>query len=221
MPLFGSDKKLFWGAIGCQGSFVSLALSSTKSSFAHEYEPSELLEQLAYIVAGAGHRHGLTATQWAALRFFGRANRFSRTVSSFAEFHATTRGTASETVRRLVDRGFLRKDFSGTDGRSYRLDSTDAGMSALVDDPLSDLLSSLRSLAPGTRTRFVETLRRLLADLAQSRGRPMFGPCHDCAHLDSDQRDAHDGVGCWCNLLAEPLDVADLDELCVNHASAR
>ena len=31
MPLFGSDKKLFWGAIGCQGSFVSLALSEVGS----------------------------------------------------------------------------------------------------------------------------------------------------------------------------------------------
>jgi len=200
---------------------VSLALSTMRSSFAHEYEPSVLLEQLAYIVAGAGHRHGLTATQWAALRFFGRANRFSRTVSSFSEFHATTRGTASQTVRRLVDRGFLRKDPSGTDGRSYRLDLTDAGRKALVDDPLSDLLGSFSSLAPGTRTRFVETLKRLLADLAHSRGGPTFGACHECAHLDRDRCDADDGCCCWCNLLEEPLDIADLDELCVNHASAR
>lgn len=200
---------------------MSLALSTMRSSFAHEYEPSVLLEQLAYIVAGAGHRHGLTATQWAALRFFGRANRFSRTVSSFAEFHATTRGTASQTVRRLVDRGFLRKDPSGTDGRSYRLDLTDAGRKALVDDPLSDLLGSFSSLAPGTRTRFVETLKRLLADLAHSRGGPTFGACHECAHLDRDRCDADDGCCCWCNLLEEPRDIADLDELCVNHASAR
>ena len=200
---------------------MSLALSAMKSSFAHEYQPSELLEQLAYVVAGAGHRHGFTAAQWTALRFFGRANRFSRTVSSFAEFHATTRGTASQTVRRLVDRGFLRKDPSGTDSRSYRLDLTDAGRKALVDDPLSDLLGSLSSLAPGTRTQFVETLKRLLADLAQSRGGPTFGACHECAHLDRDRCDADGGCGCWCNLLEEPLDIADLDELCVNHASAR
>ena len=202
---------------GCQGSFVSLPLTLMKSSVAHEYQPSELLEQLAYVVAGAGHRHGFTAAQWTALRFFGRANRFSRTVSSFAEFHATTRGTASQTVRRLVDRGFLRKHPSGTDGRSYRLDLTDVGRKALVDDPLSDLLGSLRSLAPGTRARFVGTLRRLLADLAL-RSRPTFGTCHECTYLDRDRRDADDGFGCLCNLLDEPLDIADLDELCVNHA---
>ena len=206
---------------GWQGSFVSLPLTSMKSSIARESQQSELLEQFAYVVAGAGHRHGFTAAQWTALRFFERANRFSRTVSSFAEFRATTRGTASQTVRRLVDRGFLLKNPSGTDGRSYRLDLTDAGRKALVDDPLSDLLGSLRSLAPGTRARFVDTLRRLLADLAHSRGRPTFGTCHACTHLDRDRRDADDGCGGWCNFLDEPLDIADLDDLCVNHAPAR
>ena len=192
-----------------------------KSSAAREFQPSELLEQLAYAVAGAGHRHGLTAAQWAALRFFGRANRFSRTVSSFSEYHATTRGTASQTVRRLVDRGFLRKSPSGTDGRSYRIDLTDAGRKALVDDPLNDLLSSLRSLAPGTRARFVDTLRRLLSDLADLHGRPTFDTCHECTYLDCNRREADDGFGCSCNLFDEPLDTADLDELCVNHAPAR
>ena len=192
-----------------------------KSRVTHEYEPSELVEQLAYVVAAAGHQHGLTAAQWAALRFFGRANRFSRTVSSFAEFHATTRGTASQTVRRLVDGGFLRKTPSGSDGRSYRLNLTDVGTTALADDPLNDLLGSLRSLAPGTRARFVDTLRRLLADLARSRGSPTFGTCHTCTYLARDRSQADDRSGCWCNLLDEPLDIADLDELCVNHAPAR
>ena len=64
-------------------------------------------------------------------------------------------------------------------------------------------------------------LKRLLADLAHSRGGPTFGACHECAHLDRDRCDADDGCCCWCNLLEEPLDIADLDELCVNHASAR
>ena len=191
-----------------------------KSRVASESQQSELLEQFAYVVAGAGHRHGFTAAQWTALRFFGRANIFSRTVSSFAEFHETTRGTASQTVRRLVDRGFLRKIPSETDGRSCRLDLTDAGRKALVDDPLSDLMVSLRSLAPGNRARFVDTLRRLLADLAHSRGRPTFGTCHECTYLDRDRRDADGGFSCWCNLVDQTLDIADLDELCVNHAPA-
>jgi len=86
---------------------VGLRLTVMKSSVSGAYQPSEPLEQFAYVVTGAGHRHGFTATQWTAMVFFGRANRFSRTVSSFAEFHAMTSGAASQTIRRLVDRGFL------------------------------------------------------------------------------------------------------------------
>lgn len=120
-----------------------------------------------------------------------------------------------------MDRGFLRRTPSGTDGRSYRLDLSDVGSEALADDPLNDLLSSLGSLAPGTRIRFVDTLRRLLADIARSCGRPTFGTCPTCIYLDCDRRDAADGSDCWCDLFDESLDIADLDELCVNHAPAR
>ncbi|HKN41440.1 MAG TPA: hypothetical protein VJV87_00945, partial [Sphingomicrobium sp.] len=39
---------------------------------------------------------------WMALRFFSRANSFSRTPSAFAEFQATTRGTATQAIKALL-----------------------------------------------------------------------------------------------------------------------
>ena len=59
--------------------------------------------------ASQDYEAGLSPAQWTALRYLARANRFSRTVSAFAEFHATTRGTASQTVKGLVARGFVKK----------------------------------------------------------------------------------------------------------------
>ena len=41
------------------------------------------------------------------LRYFARANTFSRTPSAFAEFQATTRGTASQAIKVLEARGYL------------------------------------------------------------------------------------------------------------------
>ena len=41
--------------------------------------------------------------QLMALRFFARANSFSRTPSAFAEFQATTRGTALQAIKALED----------------------------------------------------------------------------------------------------------------------
>ena len=68
---------------------------------------AELVVQLGRITHGHGYTEGLTPAQWSALRYLSRANRFSRTVSAFAEFHATTRGTASQTVKCLVAQGYL------------------------------------------------------------------------------------------------------------------
>ena len=183
-------------------------------------EGAELLVQLGYAVVGAGYPHGLTPTQWAALRFLSRANRFSRTVSAFAEFHATTRGTASQTVQRLVDRGFLRKMRSAVDGRSIRLDLTQKARDTLADDPLNDLAAALASLPPAARARFTGSLRELVAELARLRGGPTFGTCPACAYLDCEEHCADDPARRWCNLFDESLDLTETEELCANFEAA-
>src|SRR6516225_1312032 len=50
------------------------------------------------------------------LRFFARANSFSRTPSAFAEFQATTRGTASQSIKALEAGGYLVRQRSQADG---------------------------------------------------------------------------------------------------------
>src|SRR3974377_1180868 len=54
-----------------------------------------------------GYEGELSPAQWMALRFFARANSFSRTPSAFAEFQATTRGTASQAIKALEAGGGL------------------------------------------------------------------------------------------------------------------
>jgi DNA-binding MarR family transcriptional regulator len=68
---------------------------------------AELVVQLGCLSRGDGFVADLTLAQWTALRYFSRANRFSRTVSAFAEFHGTTRGTASQTIKSLVQNDYL------------------------------------------------------------------------------------------------------------------
>src|SRR5262249_11418773 len=60
---------------------------------------AESIVHLGHIAQGDGFVAGRTPAQWTALRYFARANRFSRTPSAFAEFHGTTRGTASQTTK--------------------------------------------------------------------------------------------------------------------------
>jgi DNA-binding MarR family transcriptional regulator len=64
-------------------------------------ETAELLLQVGRLVQAEGYDGELSPAQWMALRFFARANPFSRTPSAFAEFQATTRGTATQAIKAL------------------------------------------------------------------------------------------------------------------------
>src|SRR6516165_6731346 len=70
-------------------------------------ETAELLLLLGRLVQTEGYDGQLSPAQWMALRFFARANSFSRTPSAFAEFQATTRGTASQAIKALEAGGYL------------------------------------------------------------------------------------------------------------------
>ena len=98
---------------------------------------ADLVLRLSRAALGEGFVEALTSAQWMALRYFSRANRFSRTVSAFAEFHATTRGTASQTVKGLIEQGYLARIPSETDGRSARVDLTDNAKAILARDPFA------------------------------------------------------------------------------------
>src|SRR5215475_9741589 len=70
-------------------------------------ETAELLLQVGRLVQAEGYDGELSPAQWMALRFFARANPFSRTPSAFAEFQATTRGTATQAIKALEAGGYL------------------------------------------------------------------------------------------------------------------
>jgi DNA-binding MarR family transcriptional regulator len=177
---------------------------------------ADLVVQLGRITHGSSYSGGLTPAQWSALRYLSRANRFSRTVSAFAEFHATTRGTASQTVKALVAQGYLSRKRSRQDGRSARLELTDNARAVLSSDPSTALVSAADALPPSTRGRLVTGLERLLGHVVQEEGKRPFGVCRSCSHLEIPT--------CWregetqpaCAFFAEPLEATELELICVN-----
>src|SRR5208337_2918349 len=64
-------------------------------------ETAEVLLLIGRLVQAEGYHGELSPAQWMALRFFARANQFSRNPSAFAEFQATTPGTASQAIKVL------------------------------------------------------------------------------------------------------------------------
>ena len=165
---------------------------------------------------GEGFVEALTSAQWMALRYFSRANRFSRTVSAFAEFHATTRGTASQTVKGLIKQGYLVRIPSDTDGRSARVDPTDNAKAILARDPFEAVVDAAEALPGRLRGQLVKLLERMLGHVARQRSRPSFGVCASCAHLRGDERRRSDPGRYQCRLLNEPLAAEEINQICIS-----
>lgn len=177
--------------------------------------PAEMLVHLARLVHGANCDASLTPAQWTALRYFASANRFSRTPSAFSEFHATTRGTASQVVKSLITLGLVERRAHDSDGRAALIEPTEAGLAKLECDPLRDLIACIRTLPEGRRMAFTQTLADLAESLARRREAPVFGTCGDCGHCESER-----SGGAYCRCTQSLLSGSDMQTLCVDFAPA-
>src|SRR5262249_58814146 len=97
-------------------------------------ETAEPLLLAGRLVQAEGYDDELSPAQWMALRYFARANPFSRTPPALAEFQATTRGTASHAIKTLEAGGYLVRQRSEADGRSVSLRLTNKGYKARERD---------------------------------------------------------------------------------------
>ncbi len=131
-------------------------------------ETAELLLLLGRLVRAEGYHGDLSPAQWIALRFFARANSFSRTPSAFAEFQATTRGTATQTIKALETGGYLVRQRSEADGRSVSLRLTDKGHEAVARDPFEVLVGAVDSLDAQEQTAMHHALHQVLTTVAAS-----------------------------------------------------
>lgn len=197
------------------GNMVSKRYYQNMASSANDAarELAELLLQLGRAAYADGTDGELSAAQWAALRYFGRANRFSRTVSGFADFHATTRGTASQTVKSLVNRGFLERARSERDGRSVLFKPTALARRQMRRDPLDGLVRAAERLGTTQLLALTGDLRRVGDYLEAERDAATAGRCEHCGHL------LRESSSFQCGLMREPLATKELDEICVRYVA--
>ena len=182
---------------------------------------AELVVQLGWLARGDGFVADLPLAQWAALRYFSRVNRFSRTVSAFAEFHGTTRGTASQTIKSLVQNDYLTRKRSKTDGRSIDFTLTYKSKKLLAEDPFETLVVAASTLSNSASHIVARSLERVLRKMAQQQGKRHFGMCPNCKHLQEDGCYANGKTNFYCTLMDEPLKEAETQQLCVNFLPGR
>lgn len=186
-------------------------------------ETAEFLLQVGRLVQAEGYDGELSPAQWMALRYFARANSFSRSPSAFAEFQATTRGTASQAIKALEADLYLVRQRSKTDGRSVSLRLTNKGKKALARDPFEALVRAVGSLDAEQRTVVRRALHQVLTTVAVSGAHRRFGICQDCAHFGREvcgNLPSTDPLAAKCLLLGVPIQPEDAGLLCIHFQSS-
>lgn len=176
-----------------------------------------ILERISRVLQNDGHSVGLKPTQWEALRYFARANRFSRSPSALTVYLGMTKGTVSQTVSALEKKGHIKKAAGEEDRRQIRIEVTAKGERLLRRNPLEAMATSLSRLPASRRQELKDDLGEFLkATLRQRDGRP-FDACKTCRYFQSN---ASGGAPHKCGLLEEPLSAADSEMICAEHEAA-
>jgi DNA-binding MarR family transcriptional regulator len=180
------------------------------------HEVQEMLERLSNLLRmetrAFGLRYGLQPVQVEALTYLTQCNRYSDTPQAVAEYLGLTKGTVSQSLKILEQKGFLRKQPDTQDKRIVHLTPTVKGnkliMHAIRASGLQPALAMMHSLNTAELT---SSLRSLLHGMQQVNGRKAFAACHTCRFNETHEH------GYVCGLTHEPLSVQDVQLICREH----
>lgn len=166
----------------------------------------DLINRLARLDSAQGWTGDLNPTQLAMLSYLGQANRFSRSPSHVAEYLGTTRGTTTQSLKSLHQKGYVTERRSEVDKRVISYELTETGREILRRP--APLQKALSSFSTKERQTFQQLLQSALLDvLARNKGRE-FGLCKTCQHhLDSNN-------GPYCALLDVELTREEAGQIC-------
>ena len=184
--------------------------------FTDPKEVHDLIERLGNLVRAdvraVGHVHDMRPVQLEALRYLTQCNRYSDTPQAVTEFLGLTKGTVSQTIKVLEQKGLLRKQNDASDKRLVHLKPTAKGRRVIERVmPVKSLVSGLEML-PDSECRMIEgALRELLHSMQRANDFKTLAACHTCRFNQK-----HDG-SYYCGLTQEPLMDREVEQICREH----
>lgn len=176
-----------------------------------------LLDRLGRLTRELQFANGLNPAQWEALRFIAQANKFSRTPSALAEYLGATKGTVSQTLIALENKGLITRCKKTDDRRQVDLCLTEAGQTMLGNDPMQTLERASVEIADELGAEMVKGLTRLLHDLQSRHQVADFGVCQDCSLYCLNSQTMDTGV---CGNNGESIDAVEKTKICINYKTA-
>lgn len=155
---------------------------------------------------------GLLPVQLAILGYLRDANRYSNLPQGLAEYLGLTKGTVSQSLKLLEERGWVLRQSDDADRRLVRLALTAAGREVL-DHAVEDSWQTAAQHLPASEQENLRALlTRLLASWQQERQGKTFGVCRTCRHFRPGEP-VHQ-----CGLTGEALSEADSAQICREHS---
>lgn len=155
---------------------------------------------------------GLPAVQWTILHYLRNANRYSNTPQALTEYLGLTKGTVSQSLKRLEARGWIKRMDDANDRRVVRLAPTRSGLKQLDGNIDAEWRAAVERLPATLRGAAESALTQLLAGWQQARDGRSFGVCRSCRHFRAGS-DEH-----LCGLTGEALSEEDSTRICREHA---
>lgn len=149
------------------------------------FATAEVISQIVRLTSGPSFVGGLNPAQWAALRYFGRVGLQACTVTAFARYHGTSKGTASQTIAALTRKGMVERQQDGSDRRLIHFVLTEAGRCALDNDPIRMVAQAVADLSPEEQSGLAATLEKLVRSILAQRAAQSLGeqPVDDTEEL--------------------------------------
>lgn len=175
----------------------------------------ELLERISNLLRnesrGAANSAGLQPVHLDVLGYLERCNRYSDTPVGVTEFLGLTKGTVSQSILRLEEKGLIEREGDEVDGRVSHLKLTAAGRreaNAGWRRPFEDAIRAVLGRSAG----FDDQLETVLRALQRANEHRSFGVCRSCKFFQ------HRGPKSFrCGLTLERLSARDSDLLCREH----
>jgi MarR family transcriptional regulator, organic hydroperoxide resistance regulator len=158
--------------------------------------------------------HGLQPIQLEVLHYLSVCNRFSDTPMAVTEYLGQTKGTVSQTIKLLEERGLLEKIDDKLDKRVAHLKLTDAGKSLLKETlPTPLFVKACDDLTDKEQEQITVAFDLLLKKIIQTNELKSFGVCKTCRYNSHSDKDGH-----FCNLVQVKLGIKDTQLICREHS---
>ena len=171
------------------------------------------LERIASVLRSEaraqGQGLGLQPVHMDTLYYLASCNRYSDTPLGVTEYLCLTKGTVSQTIKLLENKGLIRKNNDPGDKRVVHLALTRKGHQFVEQQlPPPAFEEALGSLPATTQSALDKHLQKLLSAYQSTQGREGFGICRFCRHNQSDTN------GFVCGLTRDRLTDRDVQLIC-------